>query len=102
VAKYIQIMKHLAEDSRGAVQFWSTHYLALPLLFSIVKRILPVRPCSTDIERLFSLTSRTCPLFRSNLSVDMVNKQACFKILLNDSYYIAMEYSSQGKKIGIY
>lgn len=39
VAKYIQIMKQLAEDSRDAMQFWSTHYLALPILFSIVKML---------------------------------------------------------------
>jgi hypothetical protein len=48
-------MKHLAGGSRDAMQFWSTHYLALPLLFSIVKRILPAHPCSTDVERLFSV-----------------------------------------------
>jgi hypothetical protein len=55
VALYIQLMKHLAVGSRDAMQFWWTHYFALPLLLSIVKRILPAHPCSTDVERLFSV-----------------------------------------------
>ncbi len=86
-------MKHLAEGIRDAMLFWSAHYLALPLLFSIVKRILPARSCSKNIERLFSLAGRICPPFRSSLSADMVNKHACLNMRLSDSYY--MEYSIQ-------
>lgn len=88
VTKYIRIMKPLAEDSRDAMQFWSTHHSSLPILFSIIKRILPARPCSTDVERLFSLTGHICSPLRARLSPEMVNKQACLNMWLRDHYGI--------------
>ena len=43
------------ETEEGKVQWWATHYIALPNWSAAVKKILLVQPGSASAERVFSL-----------------------------------------------
>ena len=73
-------------DPRDPMVFWSKRFQSMPILFGIVRILLPARACSTNVERLFSLTGRICLPLRSSLSSDMVNRLACLNLWLRDHY----------------
>jgi hypothetical protein len=86
VTKYLELAGSLTVEARDPMTFWSDNHYSLPILFRIARRILPARPCSTDVERLFSLTGRICAPNRLNMSGHLINKQACLNLWLRSKY----------------
>ncbi len=73
-------------DPSDPMAFWSKHFQPMPILFGIVRRLLPARDCSTDVEQLFSLTGSICSPLRSSLSSDIANHLARLNLWLRDHY----------------
>ena len=68
--------------------FWTKYHKEMPILCRMVRRMFPARACcSTDVERLFSLTGRICfPLRNRLLPSIMVNILACMSIWRREKF----------------
>jgi hypothetical protein len=67
--------------------FLTKYHKEMPILCRMVRRIFPARACcSTDVERLFSLTGRICFPLHNRLLPRMVNILACMSIWLREKF----------------
>ena len=56
----------------------------MKILFRIVKIVFPISPCSTDVERFFSVTGFICSDHRGSLLPTTVNMLASMNSWLRD------------------
>jgi hypothetical protein len=53
--------------------FWPQHKLKFPILYRVASIVLAIQPCSSGVERLFSLAGRTMPVSRAAMSGETLN-----------------------------
>lgn len=83
---YKKLVSTLSPLERDPMTFWTKYNKEMPILCRMVRRIFPARACSTDVERLFSLTGRICSPLRNRLLPSMVNILACMNIWLREKF----------------
>jgi hypothetical protein len=69
---------------KDPLAFWFANHAQMKILFRIVLRVFPISPCSTDVERLFSVTGFICADHRGNLKPTTVNMLASMNSWLRD------------------
>jgi hypothetical protein len=59
--------------TKEPLEFWTVHGSSMEILLRIVRRVFPISPCSTDVERFFSTTGFICADHRGRLAPNTVN-----------------------------
>jgi hypothetical protein len=75
-----------ASKKDGVLVFWTAWGDKLPILFRIARRILASPACSTDVERLFSVTGFICSPLRAGLAPRVVNTLATMNLWLKEDH----------------
>ncbi len=77
---------------KQSLEFWTTHGSSMQILLRIIRRVFPISPCSTDVERFFSITGCICADHRGRLNPAMVN------VLASMNSWLRREYVSKRNK----
>jgi hypothetical protein len=83
-SKFEQQLKE-ANSSLLPENFWYDHTELLPCLAYLASRILSAPACSSDVERLFSVSGQICTQKRTSLSPVMVNMLSSLHVWLRDT-----------------
>jgi hypothetical protein len=73
-------------DVKDPLEFWSNHSASFKILFRMVRRVFPISPCSTDIERFFSTTGFICADHRGRFLPNTINMLASLNSWLRTKY----------------
>jgi hypothetical protein len=70
--------------------FWAEYQDQFPILARMTARLFPSAACSSDVERLFSISDNFCSPDRSTLSTKSIERLTMLYYWLKDDYFEKM------------
>lgn len=84
--RFMQTLELPENKNMCPLTFWGSHGSMFPILSRIAARILPTAACSTDAERLFSISGKICSPDRSALGSKMIDMLTVMYYWLTDDF----------------
>jgi hypothetical protein len=84
LSHYISDLRYPRNEPLDLVGWWSIHQSSYPLLWKVVRDVLPAQATSVPCERVFSSSKQTCTALRNSLDPGIVEKLQILKFGIRD------------------